>query len=318
MAEIVASGSWWTLDSDGLLDIFREGAMPDYDYFHNSKAPWYEQCSRIQTVIMRNSLTRIGIYAFYYCTNLTSVTIPGSVASIGTNAFHSCVALRNITIPDSVISIGGGAFQECAALSSITMPDSVTSIGGFAFRHCRALRSIAMPDGVPFIEICTFAGCTNLTHVTILGSVTSIWLSAFEGCENLRHVYYRGYEYDWQGVDINSENESLSRAIIHYVPPVLHVGGTLRNGRISGEQFAFAPGDYEELSYVQSASMDGDEVQSDKLYAELRVTGNPEAWLSGWAGVSRMVPVWFTRYGQIDGHNTVSVIERREKYSQTT
>ena len=32
MAEIIASGDWWTLDSDGLLDIFIEGDIPDYYY----------------------------------------------------------------------------------------------------------------------------------------------------------------------------------------------------------------------------------------------------------------------------------------------
>ena len=124
-----------------------------------------------------------------------------------------------------------------------------------------------------------------------------------------------GTEYGTEDtLTITGGNSTVTFTAIWEGFPVLHVGGALENGKIIGAQFAFARGDYEELSYVQSASMDGDEVQSDELYAELRVTGNPEAWLSGWAGVSRTVPVWFTRYGQIDGHDTVSVIERREKY----
>ncbi|MBR4210958.1 MAG: leucine-rich repeat domain-containing protein [Oscillibacter sp.] len=265
MAEIIASGDWWTLDRDGTLDIFIEGAMPDYDYFHYSNTPWYEQRFRIQTVIIRNGLTHIGRYAFYYCTNLTSVTIPDSVTHIGAAALGYCVALSSIAIPGSVTRINGATFYNCASLAEITIP----------------------------------------------GSIGTIEAGAFEGC-GIVHVYYRGFEYDWQNID--NRDDTLSRAMLHYRPTVLHVGGALDNGRIHGAQFTFAPGEYVELSYVQSASMDGNEVQSDELYAELRVAGNPETWLSGWEGVSRTVPVWFTRYGQIDGHDTVSVIERREKY----
>ena len=43
------------------------------------------------------SITSIGVYAFYDCISLTSITIPNSVTSIGRSAFNGCISLTSIT-----------------------------------------------------------------------------------------------------------------------------------------------------------------------------------------------------------------------------
>ena len=43
-----------------------------------------------------DSITSIGIYAFYSCTSLTSVTIGNSVTSIGSYAFYACSSLTSV------------------------------------------------------------------------------------------------------------------------------------------------------------------------------------------------------------------------------
>ena len=45
-------------------------------------------------IVIPNSVTGIGDYAFKYCINLTSVIIPDSVTSIGWEAFYEC---KNLT-----------------------------------------------------------------------------------------------------------------------------------------------------------------------------------------------------------------------------
>ena len=87
-------------------------------------------------------VTSIGKRAFENCEKLTSVTIPDSVKSIGKHAFDWCFELASIAIPDSVSSIGDRVFSECFALKSITIGNGVTSIGKTAFMCCRALTSI--------------------------------------------------------------------------------------------------------------------------------------------------------------------------------
>jgi len=73
---------------------------------------------------------------------VTELVIPESVTSIGLYAFEFCTELTSVTIPESVTSIGKVSFEECTGLTSITIPDSVTSIGDYAFMYCTELTSI--------------------------------------------------------------------------------------------------------------------------------------------------------------------------------
>ena len=100
----------------------------------------------VTSVVILNSLTRIGTGAFAGCYGLTSVTIPNSVTSIGNNAFEGCVSLTSISIPNSVTSIESEAFLSCYSLTSITIPNSVTSIGVKAFFNCTGITTVTMPD----------------------------------------------------------------------------------------------------------------------------------------------------------------------------
>ena len=97
--------------------------------------------------------------AFTWCRSLSDIVIPDSVTSIGIGAFFNCSSLSNIVIPDSVTSIGGAAFLTCRSLSSIVIPDSVTSIGDSVFRGCSSLSEIVIPSSVTSIGDWTFNGC---------------------------------------------------------------------------------------------------------------------------------------------------------------
>ena len=59
----------------------------------------------------------------YPNSSVTSITFPNSVTSIGLAAFYDCRGLTSITIGSSVTSIGGNAFASCTGVTSITMPD---------------------------------------------------------------------------------------------------------------------------------------------------------------------------------------------------
>ena len=52
--------------------------------------------NEVTDVVISNSVTSIGNYAFYNCSSLTSVTIPNSVTSIGRLAFSGCSGLTEI------------------------------------------------------------------------------------------------------------------------------------------------------------------------------------------------------------------------------
>ena len=174
----------------------------------------------VTDLIIPDSVTEIGYYAFYSCDSLTSVTIPDSVTSIGSYAFDSCNSLTSITIPDSVTSIGGGAFSDCTSLTSVTIGNGVTSISGGAFQSCDSLTSVTIPDSVTSIGGGAFSSCYSLTSITIPDSVTSIGDNAFYYCTSLKEVYCKPttpptggalmFEYNASGRKIYVPSNSVS------------------------------------------------------------------------------------------------------------
>ena len=174
----------WEL-SDGILTISGTGKMNNYS---SSYSPWDSYLNKISAVIISESVTSIGNYAFSNCVNLTSVTIPNSVTSIGDYAFNKCGGLTYITIPNSITSIGGYAFGYCNNLISIEIPNSVKSIGESAFSNCSSLTSIIIPNSVSSLKRHIFGGCSSLTSIEIPNSITNIGSYAFSVCSSLISV----------------------------------------------------------------------------------------------------------------------------------
>ena len=148
----------------------------------------FNNCDKLTSVTIPDSVTKIGINAFRNCTKLTSVTIPNSVTKIEQATFYDCSGLTSVTIPNSVTEIGIGAFQNCTKLTSVTIPNSVTKIEQTTFYNCSALTSITIPNSVTKIDDYVFYNCSALTSITIPNSVTSITYSAFYRCSGLTSI----------------------------------------------------------------------------------------------------------------------------------
>lgn len=173
-------------------------------------------CTNLTSVDIPNSVTSIDSFAFVECINLTNVTMAYGVKSIGWGAFSGCKSLTSVTIPNSVTSIEGAAFIGCKSLKSVNIPESMTSIGAYVFAGCESFESINIPDSVTSIGSRAFVICTRLKSINIPNSVTNIGNGAFDCCESLSDVYYSGSEAQWNEISIDSANECLTNATIHY------------------------------------------------------------------------------------------------------
>ncbi|MCL2139390.1 MAG: leucine-rich repeat domain-containing protein, partial [Treponema sp.] len=183
--------------------------IPPLSSFWDADRPFFNY--KVLSIIMPNSITSIGSYAFYYyaglqsinmgnnvaaikdsafyyCDKLTDIVIPDSVTSIGDSAFSRCSALASVSIGNNVSAIGNSAFSECSNLGSIVIPDSVTSIGDSAFSRCSALASANIGNNVSAIGNSVFFECSNLGSIIIPDSVTSIGNSVFNGCNSLAAI----------------------------------------------------------------------------------------------------------------------------------
>ena len=175
----------YTFDSEtGTLVISGSGAMDNYS---SSSSPFSGQ-SCIESLVIENGVTSIGMCALYNCRWLTSVTIPDSVTSIGGYAFYCCKKLSSITIPDSVTSISSFAFYGCSGLTSVTIGNSVTSIGSYAFADCIRLTSVTIGNFVTYIANSAFKNCSSLKSILIPDSVTHIDWDAFCDCIGLKEL----------------------------------------------------------------------------------------------------------------------------------
>ena len=174
-----------------------------------------------------DGVTSIGKRAFCYCRSLTGITIPDGVTEINDNAFAMCSALTSINIPASVINDIETVFYGCSSLENIFVDDDnayyASEDGVFFDKNKTRLilypngkdwDSYTIPDGVTVIEGFAFDD-GNLTSITIPVSVSTIKDYAVY-CPNLTDVYYGGTEDQWNAITMGEDNESLTRAEIHY------------------------------------------------------------------------------------------------------
>ena len=148
----------------------------------------------IVKVIIPDSVTNIGRYAFSNCDSLQAIEIPSSVTSIGYRAFEDCDSLQSVTfgVNSKLVSIGDYAFDGCSVFASIEIPSSVTSVGEGAFRYCEKLQSITFSVNSQLNSIGSYAFvmCANLEIIEIPSSVTNIGVFAFNNCRKLQSVIF--------------------------------------------------------------------------------------------------------------------------------
>ena len=152
-------GLTWNIDEEGTLTFSGSGAIPMNAFKQNAD---------IKKVIINDSVTELGPYAFDSCPNLTEVEIlnPSVSLSDTSHQFTYCESLTTVTLPEGMTLIPQGMFRQCTALTTVDLPSTITTIEDMAFMDS-GLQSISVPEGATY-QFSSFYS-NNLQSLTLEG-----------------------------------------------------------------------------------------------------------------------------------------------------
>ena len=138
--------------------------------------------SDLISVVLPDTVTKIGQDSFGDCKELTSVSLPG-VSDIGVFAFKGCDMLREAVLSEKLEVIGDSAFEGCVRLSGLKIPASVTEIGTDAFIGCESmiLDCSESPIAAEYAErysIATSFAETGTFQIILCAGITAVLLAA--------------------------------------------------------------------------------------------------------------------------------------------
>lgn len=168
--------AYWSFDSStGTLTISGTGAMSDYvfQWGESDPRPWSAYLSEIKTVVIGDSITKIGREAFS-SVPCTAVKIGKNVQVIGENAFQNCTSLTgDLVIPDSVTTIDRNAFFDSVISNgTLTLGKGLRTIGEYAFAYCSFSGGLTIPEGITEIAEGAFCSTSKYSSSSAPGKIT--------------------------------------------------------------------------------------------------------------------------------------------------
>ena len=155
----------------------------------------------IDSIILPDTITSIGEYAFYY-SDLKSIDIGNGVEIIGRNAFCGSDYLETLIIGDSLSTIEYNAFHICSGLKNITVSENnqtFSAVNNVLFnkdktkllRYCTGSYdgAYSIPKTVTHVADNSFYGAKWLEEITITDNVTTLSSHAFSDCTQLSDVH---------------------------------------------------------------------------------------------------------------------------------
>ena len=207
------SGFTYVDTADDFRFIFENGAYTLIAYFGtkdtvtlpeniNGRKYTIYRMQGVKNIILPNTMTSIGLEAFYDCSSLLSVVVPDSVTSIEQNAFGNCSNLISIILPDSITSISIGAFDNTAYYNDASnWENGCLYIGNHLIKVQEDAKYFVAKEDIGAIADDAFDGCYQLVLATIGGDNQSIF-SSLTNLETLivtemptSHRIYQYFDY---------------------------------------------------------------------------------------------------------------------------
>lgn len=115
---------------------------------------FYPQGKREKSYHIPEGVVKIGRQAFRGQNYLEEISMPDSVTTVGMGAFYQCGSLKKVDfsgnireIPDASAYQNGGVFEQCKALKEVVLPRKLQYLGSRAF-YASGLREIRLNEGL--------------------------------------------------------------------------------------------------------------------------------------------------------------------------
>lgn len=206
---LLESGSCGAEGSDARYQLYSDGTLiiTGTGIIRNEA---FRGRADIEEILIHNSITGVGDYAFDQCSNLKRVILPATMQTISGESFYHCPSLirffmggesEYLTVdPDGrLYNKDMTVLIKCPAASGTT--------------------KFAIPDTVTTILPGAFLGCSTLEEFSLPGTLTTVEREAFVGCDALTDVVVKMSERKWnQTVTVAEGNECLLHANLHFRP----------------------------------------------------------------------------------------------------
>jgi len=116
-----------------------------------------------------------------------TLIIPNSVTRLGKGIFQKYAKITSIKIPSSVTYIGESAFARCAEITSLVIPNSVDTIERYAFSSCDSLKSVIIGQSCKYVGADAFSSCKKV-HSCVIGKNVESMLRGFDKCYDLTKI----------------------------------------------------------------------------------------------------------------------------------
>ena len=167
--------------------------------------------NKVTSVVLPESVVKIGEIAFYKCKNLSSVTLPQGIVEIGDSAFAECPKLTVIDIPDGLQKAAWLAEDDVrlrcsfgsSAAFALSKGGNNFCAGDFQMRYLfddegnrNGLRlnkylgtdaEVTVPEEVTETGS-AFKDCNTVTKVVLPAGLTKLESDIFSGCTALKEI----------------------------------------------------------------------------------------------------------------------------------
>lgn len=169
----------------------------------------FGSCKNLQTIVIADSVEKIGDSAFY-ASSLQKIYLGGGITNINNKPFYGALNLTNINvitendkyesengvlfnkgktilikcppaiingevyeIPNTVVEIGPQSFYR-SQIKNVIIPSSVKKIGSESFFQCYNLEELNLSEGLERIEWRALQQCNKIKTIVVPSSVTYI------------------------------------------------------------------------------------------------------------------------------------------------